>query len=371
MDRDKILLTPGPLTTTLRTKLAMLRDWGSWDADFNAVTASVRKSLVAVIHGQDSHVVVPLQGSGTFSVEAAVATLVPRDGHVLVLDNGAYCKRAAKLTTLMGRRCTVMGFDDAAQVSPAALADRLQSDRTITHVVMIHCETGAGVLNPLQAVADVCAANGKGLIVDAMSSFGAIEIDARKTRFDALVAASGKCLEGVPGMGFVFIRKTLLDECAGRSQSLAMDLHDQYVYMEKTTQWRFTPPTHVVVALAEAIAQFEAEGGQPARLARYTSNYQTLITGMKKLGFQPFLDPAIQAPIIVTFHAPADSKYDFKTFYAAARARGFILYPGKLTQIETFRVGCIGAIGPDEMEQAVHAMGLALQDMGISSAAPA
>ncbi len=371
MDRDKILLTPGPLTTTLRTKLAMLRDWGSWDADFNAVTASVRKSLVAVIHGQDSHVVVPLQGSGTFSVEAAVATLVPRDGHVLVLDNGAYCKRAAKLTTLMGRRCTVMGFDDAVQVSPAALADRLQSDRTITHVVMIHCETGAGVLNPLQAISDVCAANGKGLIVDAMSSFGAIEIDARKTRFDALVAASGKCLEGVPGMGFVFIRKTLLDQCAGRSQSLAMDLHDQYVYMEKTTQWRFTPPTHVVVALAEAIAQFEAEGGQPARLARYTSNYQTLITGMKKLGFQPFLDPAIQAPIIVTFHAPADSKYDFKTFYAAARARGFILYPGKLTQIETFRVGCIGAIGPDEMEQAVHAMGLALQDMGISSAAPA
>jgi len=371
MDRDKILLTPGPLTTTLRTKLAMLRDWGSWDADFNAVTASVRKSLLAVIHGQDSHVVVPLQGSGTFSVEAAVATLVPRDGHVLVLDNGAYCKRAAKLTTLMGRRCTVMGFDDAVQVSPAALAERLQSDRTITHVVMIHCETGAGVLNPLQAISDVCAANGKGLIVDAMSSFGAIEIDARKTRFDALVAASGKCLEGVPGMGFVFIRKTLLDECAGRSQSLAMDLHDQYVYMEKTTQWRFTPPTHVVVALAEAIAQFEAEGGQPARLARYTSNYQTLITGMKKFGFKPFLDPAIQAPIIVTFHAPADSRYDFKTFYAAARARGFILYPGKLTQIETFRVGCIGAIGPDEMEQAVHALGLALQDMGISSAAPA
>ena len=371
MDRDKILLTPGPLTTTLRTKLAMLRDWGSWDADFNAVTASVRKSLLAVIHGQDSHVVVPLQGSGTFSVEAAVATLVPRDGHVLVLDNGAYCKRAAKLTTLMGRRCTVMGFDDAVQVSPAALAERLQSDRTITHVVMIHCETGAGVLNPLQAVADVCAANGKGLIVDAMSSFGAIEIDARKTRFDALVAASGKCLEGVPGMGFGFIRKAVLDECAGRSQSLAMDLHDQYVYMEKTTQWRFTPPTHVVVALAEAIAQFEAEGGQPARLARYTSNYQTLITGMKKLGFKPFLDPAIQAPIIVTFHAPADSKYDFKTFYAAARARGFILYPGKLTQIETFRVGCIGAIGPDEMEQAVYAMGLALQDMGSNSAAPA
>lgn len=371
MDRDKILLTPGPLTTTLRTKLAMLKDWGSWDADFNAVTASIRKSLLAIVHGEDTHVVVPLQGSGTFSVEAAVATVVPRDGHVLVLDNGAYCKRAARLTTLMGRRCTVMPFDEARQVSPAALKDMLGSDASISHVVLIHCETGAGVLNPLQEVSDVCAAAGKGLIVDAMSSFAALPIDARQVRFDALIAASGKCLEGVPGMGFVFLRRAILDDCAGRSQSLAMDLHDQFVYMEKTGQWRFTPPTHVVVALAEAIAQFEAEGGQQARLARYTRNYRTLVDGMAGLGFRPFLDPKIQAPIIVTFHAPADPKYDFKTFYAAAKARGFILYPGKLTQIETFRVGCIGAIGPDEMEQAVHAVSLALRDMGIASGAPA
>ena len=363
MDRDKILLTPGPLTTTLRTKLAMLKDWGSWDADFNAITASVRASLLTIIHGHDSHVVVPLQGSGTFSVEAAVATLVPRDGHVLVLDNGAYCKRAIRLTSLMGRRCTVLSFDEAQAVSAAALEHHLKTDASVTHVVMVHCETGAGVLNPLQQVADVCAAHGKGLIVDAMSSFAALEIDARKTRFDALVAASGKCLEGVPGMGFVFIRKDLIHACAGQSQSLAMDLHDQYVYMEKTGQWRFTPPTHVVVALHEAIAQFEAEGGQPARLARYTQNYQTLIDGMKQLGFQPFLDPAIQAPIIVTFHAPDDPGYDFKAFYAAVRERGFLLYPGKLTQIETFRMGCIGAIGRNDIHQAVQAIGQVMQHM--------
>ena len=371
MDRDKILLTPGPLTTTLRTKLAMLKDWGSWDADFNAVTASVRKSLLKITHGEPSHVVVPLQGSGTFSVEAAVASVVPQSGHVLVLDNGAYCKRAARLTTLMGRRCTVMPFDEAQPVSAPHLEQQLQADPSITHVILIHCETGAGVLNPLQAIADVCERHGKGLIVDAMSSFGALPIDARTTRFDALVAASGKCLEGVPGMGFVFIRKAILEACAGQSQSLAMDLYDQYTYMEKTTQWRFTPPTHVVVALHEAIAQFEAEGGQPARLARYTRNYETLVRGMAALGFRPFLEPAVQAPIIVTFHAPGDPKYDFKTFYTAARARGFILYPGKLTTVETFRVGCIGAIGPDEMEQAVHAVALTLQDMGIASAAPA
>ena len=371
MANDRILLTPGPLTTSLQTKLAMLRDWGSWDVEFNDVTARVRRSLLKIVHGEDSHVVVPLQGSGTFSIEAAVATLVPANGHVLVLDNGAYCKRAAKLTSLMGRRCTLMPFADDETVSPPALREKLVADTSITHVVLIHCETGAGVLNPLQAVADICAEFNKGLIIDAMSSFAAIEIDARKTRFDALIAASGKCLEGVPGMGFVFIRKSVLDGCAGQSQSLAMDLHDQYVYMEKTGQWRFTPPTHVVVALAEAISQFEAEGGQPARLARYTRNCETLVRGMTALGFKPFLDPRIQAPIIVTFHAPAHPTYDFKRFYDAAKARGFILYPGKLTQVETFRVGCIGAITSVEIEQAVHAVALALQDLGIPSGAPA
>ena len=369
--RDAVLLTPGPLTTSLRTKLAMLKDWGSWDSDFIAITARVRQSLLDIVHGHDSHVVVPLQGSGTFSVEAAVATVVPRDGHVLVLDNGAYCKRAAKLTHLMGRRTTVVPFAEDAAISPEVLQTHLLADKSITHVVMIHCETGAGVLNPLQAVADVCQAHGKGLIVDAMSSFAALEIDARKVHFDALVAASGKCLEGVPGMGFVFIRKAILPQCEGNNNSLAMDLYDQYIYMEKTGQWRFTPPTHVLVALNEAIAQFEEEGGQTARLKRYQSNCSTLVDGMATLGFKPFLDPAIQAPIIVTFHAPADPRYQFKTFYDIAKKNGFILYPGKLTQVETFRVGCIGAIGPAEMAQAVHAVALTLKEMGIASASPA
>ena len=369
--REAILLTPGPLTTSLRTKLAMLKDWGSWDSDFIAITARVRQSLLDIVHGHDSHVVVPLQGSGTFSVEAAVATVVPRDGHVLVLDNGAYCKRAAKLTHLMGRRTTVVPFAEDAAISPEVLQTHLLADKSITHVVMIHCETGAGVLNPLQAVADVCQAHGKGLIVDAMSSFAALEIDARKVHFDALVAASGKCLEGVPGMGFVFIRKAILPQCEGNNNSLAMDLYDQYIYMEKTGQWRFTPPTHVLVALNEAIAQFEEEGGQTARLKRYQSNCSTLVDGMTALGFKPFLDPAIQAPIIVTFHAPADPRYQFKTFYDIAKKNGFILYPGKLTQVETFRVGCIGAIGPAEMAQAVHAVALTLKEMGIASASPA
>ncbi len=374
MDRDRILLTPGPLTTTLRTKLAMLKDWGSWDSDFIAVTASVRRRLLAIVHGQGTHTVVPLQGSGTFSVEAAVATLVPpggdKAGHVLVLDNGAYCKRAARLTQMMGRRATVVPHAEEEPVSAAVLEERLQADRSITHVVLIHCETGTGVLNPLAEVAAVCQRHGKGLIVDAMSSFGALPIDARDIRFDAVIAASGKCLEGVPGMGFIVARKAVLEQCAGNSQSLAMDLHDQWQYMEMTGQWRFTPPTHVMVALAEAITQFEDEGGQPARLARYTDNCRTLIDGMAALGFKPFLRPEVQAPIIVTFHAPAHPAYEFKRFYDAAKARGFILYPGKLTQVETFRVGCIGAIGRNTMREAVNAVADALREMGIASGAP-
>ena len=220
-------------------------------------------------------------------------------------------------------------------------------------------------------MSDVCKRYGKGLIIDAMSSFAAIDIDARAVHFDALIAASGKCIEGVPGMGFVFIRKAVLDGCAGNSHSLAMDLFDQYAYMEKTTQWRFTPPTHVVAALAEAMAQFVEEGGQPARLARYTDNTHTLVNGMAAIGFKPFLRAEIQAPIIVTFHAPADPKYQFKVFYEAAKQRGFILYPGKLTKLETFRVGCIGAIGRNEMQQAVNAVADTLRSMGIASGKPA
>jgi len=371
MPRDPILLTPGPLTTSERTKRAMLHDWGSWDTSFIAVTTELRRRLLDIVHGHGSHVVVPLQGSGTFAVEAAVATIVPKDGHVLVLDNGAYCKRLGRLATLMGRRTTIQARAEDEPVSPEALEAALRADPGISHVGLIHCETGTGVLNPLQAVADVCARHGKGLVVDAMSSFAALPIDAREVRFDALVAASGKCLEGAPGMGFVFVRNEAMAGVAGNSHSLAMDLHDQHVYMEKTGQWRFTPPTHVVAALAEAMRQYLEEGGQPARMARYTANCAALVTGMGALGFEPFLRAEIQAPIIVTFHAPADPKYEFRAFYEAVKARGFILYPGKLTQLETFRVGCIGAIGPDILKEAVAAVAGAMRELGIASGAPA
>jgi 2-aminoethylphosphonate-pyruvate transaminase len=220
-------------------------------------------------------------------------------------------------------------------------------------------------LNPLAQIAATVAHHGRGLIIDAMSSYGALPIDARALRFDALIAASGKCLEGVPGAGFILARRAALEGAGGNSQSLAMDLLDQWQYMQKTGQWRFTPPTHVIAALRAAIDQYQAQGGQPARLARYTENCAALVSGMRALGLKTFLPDALQAPIIVTFHAPPDPKYDFREFYAGVRERGFILYPGKLTAVETFRVGCIGAIGSATLRAAVGAAADALRAMGV------
>lgn len=360
-----VLLTPGPLTTSARTKEAMLRDWGSWDADFNQITTRVRQQILRIVHGEGTHEVVPLQGSGTFSVEAAIGTLVPRDGHVLVPNNGAYCQRIARICKVLNRHLTTLDYTEDQQVQAADVDRVLAANPAITHVALVHCETGTGVLNPLHEIAQVVARHGRGLIVDAMSSFGAIDIDARKTPFDAVVAASGKCLEGVPGMGFVVARRGTLEQCEGNCHSLSMDLYDQWVYMGKTMQWRFTPPTHVVAALDEAMTQYFEEGGLQARGGRYTRNCRALIDGLKALGFRAFLDASIQSPIIVTFHAPDDPNYDFKTFYQEVKKRGYILYPGKLTQLETFRVGCIGHFGEAGIPGAVAAIADALKAMGI------
>ena len=361
---DRILLTPGPLTTSLATKQAMLRDWGSWDAAFNRITASLCRDLVDIVNGGDGYACVPLQGSGTFAVEAAIGNVVPRGGKVLVPNNGAYCARIVRICRYLGRAVVDLPVAEDQPATGAMVAAALDADPSITHVAQVHCETGAGVLNDLSGIAQACAARGKGLIVDAMSSFGALPIDVASMPFDALVAASGKCLEGVPGMGFVILRKAVLEACGGNSHSLAMDLHDQYVYMQKTTQWRFTPPTHVVAALRAAVDQFREEGGQPARLARYAGNCRALVEGMHELGFRTYLADAVQAPIIVTFHAPADPGYGFKALYEATRDKGYILYPGKLTQVETFRVGCIGAIDANEMRNVVEAVRRTLKELG-------
>ncbi len=371
MTADPILLTPGPLTTSARTKQSMLRDWGSWDVDFNSITTRLREGLLRIANGQGTHECVPLQGSGTFAVEAAIGTLVPRDGHVLVPLNGAYCQRIARICKILGRRHSTIDYAENAQVRPEDIERALTLDPTITHVALVHCETSTGILNPLEAIAAAVARHGKALIVDAMSTFGALEIDARKVAFDAVIAASGKCLEGVPGMGFVIARRAALERSEGVSHSLAMDLYDQWTYMTRTTQWRYTPPTHVVAALDTAVTQYFAEGGLAARGGAYATNCRRLLEGLAGLGLRSFLPAAIQAPIIVTVHAPDSPNYNFGRFYDAVKARGYILYPGKLTTVETFRVGCMGQLGAAGMGGAVTAIGEGMKDLGISLGAPA
>jgi len=351
--KEPILLTPGPLTTSTETKLAMVRDWGSRDMGFIELNRRVRQMLLDVVGVRETHVCVPLQGSGTFAVEAMLGTMVPKDGHVLVPLNGAYCRRIQRIGSIIGRKLTPIEYDEREPVRPADIDATLKKDSSITHVALVHCETSTGVLNPLQEISEIVSRHRKSLLVDAMSSFAAVPIEGP---FDALVAASGKCLEGPPGMSFALIRKASLERCAGNCHSLVLDLHDQWVNMEKTAQWRFTPPTVIVAALHAALEQFVAEGGRAARGARYRRNCEVLIEGMTRLGFQLFLDPRHQAPVIVTFLAPTDPNYDFQRFYDRVRQKGFVLYPGKLTRVDTLRVGCIGAIDEHAIRAAVHAI---------------
>lgn len=366
IDRDPLLLTPGPLTTSLRTKEAMLHDWGSWDDAFNRLTSDVCAGLLHIAGASSGEVCVPLQGSGTFAVEAALGTLVPRDGKVLVPNNGAYCARILTILARIGRAAVELPFREDEPVDPIRIEEALAADPAITHVALVHCETGTGMLNPLPEIAGVVASQGRSLLVDAMSSFGVLPIDFGTMPITAVVAASGKCLEGVPGMGFVIVRRRELEAAARNCHSLAMDLHDQWVYMQETGRWRFTPPTHVVAALREALQQYVEEGGRQARLARYQDNCTALIEGMGVLGLKPFLASRYQAPVIVTFHAPRDDAYSFARLYEGVRERGIILYPGKLTRVETFRVGCIGALTVRDIGRVVDSVGAVLREMGVA-----
>ena len=367
---DPLLLTPGPLTTAAETRDAMLHDWGSRDQAFIDANAAVRRKLLEIANASGTHVCVPLQGSGTFAVEATLCTLIPKSGKALILVNGAYGQRMAKILDYAGRAFDILETPEDTPPDPSVVADAL-ADGTITHVLVVHCETTSGILNPIADIARVVAEAGRSLIIDAMSAFGAIELDAAKVPFDAVMASSNKCLEGVPGMGFALIRKSVLEGCKGNSHSLALDLYDQWQAMEGNGQWRFTPPTHVIFAFAKAIEQFEAEGGQPGRFARYSNNCKILIDGMAEMGFRTLLPQGLQAPIIVTFLMPSDPAFDFQVFYDKVKDRGFVLYPGKLTVAPSFRVGCIGHLGEVEMKAALAAMSEVLSEMGVKTGAPA
>jgi 2-aminoethylphosphonate-pyruvate transaminase len=363
------LLTPGPLTTSLSVKQAMLRDWGSRDGDFIAMNQRIRERLLGLAGGGSDYLCVPMQGSGTFAIEAAIGTLLPRNGKLLVLVNGAYGERMRRIAETMGRAVRTIETAEDVPVSAEDLEQTLGEDRRVTHVAVVHCETTSGILNPVEAVAEVCAAHGRALIVDAMSAFGALPLDARRLRFEAVVASSNKCLEGVPGMGFVIVRREALERAKGNSPSLSLDLEEQWRGLERNGQWRFTPPTHVLAALDQALDEHVAEGGVSGRGARYRRNHEILVDGMAAMGFETLVPRALQAPIIVTFRMPADPAFVFEAFYDRLREKGFVIYPGKLTVAPSFRIGCIGRLGEAEMRGALAAVRETMAEMGVASGA--
>lgn len=364
---DPLLLTPGPLTTSKSVKQAMVHDWGSRDATFIKINKSVLTRLPAILNGADDFVTVPMQGSGTFAVEAMLTTFVPRNGKVLLLINGAYGQRAKKICEIAGRAIAVHETAEDTPPDLAAVETLLKSDKAITHVFTVQCETTSGILNPVEKIAALAQRHGKRLLVDAMSAFGALPLDAKRVTFDALAASSNKCLEGVPGLGFVIARTAALEKTKGNATTLVLDLHDQWANFVKTGQYRFTPPIHVIVAFHQALDEFDAEGGVAGRGGRYAENCRILIDGMRALGFEPLLPDNLQAPIIVTFRMPTTKNFVFQTFYDRLKDRGYVIYPGKLTVAESFRIGCIGRLYPEQMRGALAAIRDILEEMNVRS----
>lgn len=368
---EPYLLTPGPLTTSYAVKEAMLRDWGSWDDEFRAMTRKMRDQLLALLgSGAAEYDCVPIQGSGSYCVEAMLGTFVPKSGKVLVLANGAYGLRAAQTMECIGRDFRLLDKGDYLPPRGDEVAQILAEDAAITHVLIIHCETSSGILNPVQEIADAAHAAGRKVLIDSMSAFGAVPLDVETTNYVAMVSSANKCIEGVPGFGFVIARKDELEAAKGNCHSLSLDVHAQWATMEKTGQWRFTPPTHVVAAFLTALDAHAAEGGVAGRGARYTRNRDVIVDGMRELGFETLLADRWLSPIIVTFFCPADPKFKFDAFYLAMKQRGFIIYPGKLTVVDSFRIGCIGQMDEHVMRDVVKAARDTLDDMGVASAAP-
>jgi len=376
---SQYLLTPGPLTTSSLTKEAMQMDVGSWDSDFRKITKEIREKLVEIlletstktdILDADPYIAVPMQGSGTFSVEAMLGSFVPKNGKALVLSNGAYGKRCFESLKYFGRPSKMMDMGDFLPPDPNLVQKALQKDPSISHVVVIHCETSSGILNPIDKISQVVDKEGRSLLIDSMSAFGAIPIDAGKIKFDAIVSSANKCIEGVPGFGFVLSKKSILESSEGQSHSLSLDLYSQWKYMESSGQWRFTPPTHSVLAFLSALNQHKLEGGVLGRLARYEKNKDILISGMHNLGFETLLSKKWLSPIIVAFLCPADQNFIFEKFYNLMKDEGFIIYPGKLTIVDTFRIGCIGQVNENTMKEVVSAVERSLKKMNVGSAVP-
>ena len=351
-----ILLTPGPLTTSQTVKEAMLTDWCTWDEDYNLhIVEEIRKSLVSLAtqHTGD-YTSILLQGSGTYCVEAVIGSVIKPGDKLLILSNGAYGDRMGNIAEYHGISYDMLAFDETEQVSVSYVDDYLSHNAEITHVAVVHCETTTGVLNPLKEIAHLVKMYGKKLIVDAMSSFGGVPLDVHELGIDFLISSANKCIQGVPGFGFIIARRSELLHCKGVSKSLSLDIYDQWEAMEKGHgKWRFTSPTHVVRAFKQAMDELAEEGGVEVRHNRYCENHRVLVDGMRSLGFQTLLPDEIQSPVITSFLYP-HADFNFKTFYTQLKERGFVIYPGKISQADTFRIGNIGDVHPEDFRQLIE-----------------
>jgi 2-aminoethylphosphonate-pyruvate transaminase len=354
----------------MTVKQAMLHDWGSRDAGFVAINTHMRKRLVDLIGGGTDFTTVPMQGSGTFAVEAMLGAFVGPKDKLLILINGAYGKRMAKICEYYKRATAILEWPEDQPIDPAKVRDTLAADKAITHVAIVHCETTSGILNPIAEVSKVVAEAGRKLLIDSMSAFGALPVEVQNVTFDAVAASSNKCIEGVPGLGFVLCRVSALEQTKGNAVSLTLDLFEQWQNLEKTSQYRFTPPIHCIVAFDQALTEHEQEGGVAGRGGRYRNNHKILVDGMRAMGFETLLPDRLQAPIIVTFHMPSDPKFVFEQFYDGLKDRGFVIYPGKLTVADSFRIGCIGRIGETEMKAFLAAAKEVMNGFGVASGRP-
>jgi len=349
-DNPYLLLTPGPLSTSKSVRNALLRDWCTWDADYNEdIVQNIRHRLVALASKKvDDYTVVLMQGSGSFSVEATLGSVVPQNDKLLIITNGAYGDRMVKMAKVLKLNHTVYPCLETEAPKPEILSKILDENPDITHTALVHCETTTGILNPLPEIAKVVKEHGNVFILDAMSSFGGIPIDMADYDIDFLISSSNKCIQGVPGFGFVIAKKEELLKCKNNAHSLCLDLYDQWKEMDKSGKWRYTSPTHIVRAFYQALDELEAEGGIEARHKRYCKNQQLLVSGMKEHGFKPLLPKELQSPIITSFLYP-NPNFNFDNFYKTIKKLGFVLYPGKISQAETFRIGNIGEVYPKDI----------------------
>jgi 2-aminoethylphosphonate-pyruvate transaminase len=356
--KDKLLFTPGPLTTSENVKRSMLRDLGSRDREFVAVVREVRRQLLAVagVSQGQGYEAVPLQGSGTFGVEAVLTCAAPPHGKWLVVCNGAYGERMARIARVHGIAHAVLRCPENTRPDPADVDRALAADPDVTGVAVVHCETTTGILNPVEEIGRVAIARGKTYVVDSMSAFGGVEFDLVACHADFLVSSANKCLEGVPGLSFCLCRRDALVRTEGWSRTLSLDLFDQWQALEQTGQFRFTPPTHALLALKRALDELAAEGGVAGRASRYRANHETLVAGMRALGFTPYLAPELQSPIITSFRYPADERFDFATFYDRLNDLGIVIYPGKVSHADCFRIGTIGRIFPEDVRDLLRAV---------------